>query len=766
MAFFDWITQGISQVGRAVNEKIASFEKKTGIDIPFVGLTKEQIQTSQQTPQTQPVQTPPQPIVPGYSITSGEPIQSSQPTQLKPTTWTVDLGPNPHPKQIQEALSQTGGKVVVTPQGNVTIEFQSTIPKPITITPKEEILKEEQHQRNIQIAEQIYEKASPLEKAGMYAHTFMASGWELLASLLPGGKTPQDVVKQQIVKSLETPQTEYVLKEGVVGSLISNPVGNILVGELVGFGAGNVIGKATPFIAERVPQVAKVGEFFVKHPTLTKTIAYGGFAGLEGLKSYQTYKKLESQGVPKEEIAEKIVADVGRDVTLFVSFGHGLKAGLEKTLKQEYIIPYRYGEEKSATLGFYKESLPQGKEAKLIYHETKTLTSQPTEDFIRAIKQGRIVEKTPEYIIKEYGGYYYPMIKVKGQTNIPTQELKEGLIDVLRGEKSLYVQAWKSGEEGFRGVKLFSRKAIDIPVRVETPSTSNEPIAGFYKPSTSPKGDVLKELAESYLQSKIAEDTRLAQQIAGTQIQQMRAIQEATKNILGKATEGAGVKEVTSGGQALISIAKETPETAEYYITAVPTPFIYREPLTIPITPAGLIPTIVTTPTKEELKPTPKISLKPNIVEIEPENIKIMPKLETKEKEKIFELEPTTIKIEITPEPAKTTTPIPYTPTRVITPPKEEITPKEKIELAITPQEKITPKPKETKVPSRKIKGINLPLFYPSFPKGSVSKFTIDEREFFKQMTKYEPSLLGIMLNIKRRGKGKEWFTGFEIRGI
>jgi len=771
MGFFDWITQGLSQIGKSINEKIATFEKKTGIDIPFLGLTKEQIQAyreAPQTPQTQSIQTPPQPIAPGYSITTGQPVQSPQPTQLKPTTWTIDLGQNPHPKQIQEALNQTGGKVVVTPQGNVTVEFQSTIPKTVTITPKEEILKEEEHQRNIQIAEQIYEKASPLEKAGMYAHTFMSSGWELLGSLLPGGKTPQDIVKQQIVKSLETPQTEYVIKEGVIGSLTNNPIGNALVGELVGLGAGTVIGKATPFVAEKIPQVAKVGEFFVKHPTLTKTITYGGFAGLEGLKSYQTYKTLESQGVPKEEIAEKIVGDVGRDVTLFVSIGHGFKMGLEQSLRKEYEVIGRYGEEKTATLGYYKEPMPEGKEAKLIYQEAKTVTPQPAEDFIKAVKEGKIVEETPGYpkfITKEYGGGQYKIIEK--YTTAPVEEPKE-LVDVLRFEKSAYLQAWKSGEEGFKGAKLFSRKFIDIPVKVVTPTPSEEPIAGFYKP-TSPKGDVLKELAESYLQSKIAEDTKLAQQIAGTQIQQMRAIEEATKGILGKATEeaGAGVKEVTtSGGQTLISIAKETPETVEHYITVVPTPIIYREPVTAPsITPVGLIPTIVTTPTKEELKPTPKISLEPTIEKIEAENLKIIPKLETKEKEKITELEPITIKIEIPPEPVKPITPIPYTPTIVVTPPKEEIAPKEKIELAITPQKEITPKPKETKVSTPKIKGINLPLFYPSFPKGSVSKFTIDEKQFFKQMTKYEPSLLGIMFNIKRR-ENKGLFTGFEIRGI
>jgi len=225
MGFFSWINQTISRIGQAVNERISSFEKKTGIDIPFVGLTKEQIQASQQTsqtPQTQSIQAPPQPIAPGYSITTGQPVQSSQPTQLKPTTWTIDLGQNPHPRQIQEALHQTGGRVVVTPEGNVTIEYQTSVPKPVIITPKEEILKEEQQEELKQQVSEIYEKASPLEKAGMYAHTFMASGWELLGSLLPGGKTPQDVVKQQIVKSLETPQAEYVLKEGVVESLISN----------------------------------------------------------------------------------------------------------------------------------------------------------------------------------------------------------------------------------------------------------------------------------------------------------------------------------------------------------------------------------------------------------------------------------------------------------------------------------------------------------------------------------------------------------------
>jgi len=46
-----------------------------------------------------------------------------------------------------------------------------------------------------------------------------------------------------------------------------------------------------------------------------------------------------------------------------------------------------------------------------------------------------------------------------------------------------------------------------------------------------------------------------------------------------------------------------------------------------------------------------------------------------------------------------------------------------------------------------------------------VSKIALEDFKMFRQVTKYEPSLLGILLGKKRKGKEK-FFTGFEIRGI
>jgi len=43
MGFLDWIGKSLTQIGKTINEKIASFEKATGIDIPLVGAKKEEI---------------------------------------------------------------------------------------------------------------------------------------------------------------------------------------------------------------------------------------------------------------------------------------------------------------------------------------------------------------------------------------------------------------------------------------------------------------------------------------------------------------------------------------------------------------------------------------------------------------------------------------------------------------------------------------------------------------------------------------------------
>jgi hypothetical protein len=128
---------------------------------------------------------------------------------------------------------------------------------------------------------------------------------------------------------MRTPQQEYVLKS-TVGALTGSIPGVIGTSALAGMGAGALIGKVAPAVASKVPTIAKVGEVVAKHPTLTKAIVVTTVGAIETGKGVATYKSLEARGVPKEEIVEKIGAEITRDVLAIAGFGYGLKYGLEK----------------------------------------------------------------------------------------------------------------------------------------------------------------------------------------------------------------------------------------------------------------------------------------------------------------------------------------------------------------------------------------------------------------------------------------------------
>lgn len=87
MGFLDLIGKGFSQIGKAINEKIAKLEKATGIDIPFVGATKQEISSTKQ-PQATPTKE-----------------EKPQPTPQEQKTYIVELGTQVHPKQIEELES-------------------------------------------------------------------------------------------------------------------------------------------------------------------------------------------------------------------------------------------------------------------------------------------------------------------------------------------------------------------------------------------------------------------------------------------------------------------------------------------------------------------------------------------------------------------------------------------------------------------------------------------------------------------------------------
>jgi len=730
MGFLDFIGKGLSQIGKTINEKIAQFEKTTGIDIPLVGVTKEEISKSQ---------------------TAQTPSHQQTTSQTETTkTYRVELGTQVHPKQIEEVKKQVGGgNVVVTPEGKVAVEFTSVNPpKEIKVTPYEEIVRQEEEKRLMQQAEQIYEKASPLEKLGMHAHVFFSGkGLEYIWSYLPGGKKPEDIVKEKIVEAMKTPQQEYVLKS-TIGALTGSVPGVIGTSALVGMGTGAVVGKVAPAIASKVPVVAKIGETVAKHPTLTKAVGVATVGAIETGKGVMTYKSLEAQGVPKEEIIEKIGADVSRDVLAIAGFSYGLKYGMEKTLpKQQLEVLGRRTEEKTVKLVAGKEEgIPEGKIAQIVYKKEKFVEVQPAKEWLEAIKKGKVVKETPEFIVKEHRGYEY--LISKKPTGLPTQRIGEkDIINVLRAEKSGYIKVGMAGEGKYKGMEVFVRKGSGIPVEFEKPGIE-EFKPTVFRPSGKPR-PVLKELAESYKASKLAEDMKLAEKIAGTKSQQMRAIEEATKNMLGAKTQVTKGAEITSEGLKLIA---ETKPAGFVPLEQAVSPVVLGVSVqqTVPIiTPASVLPGILPIPPRTQVVTTVKEVIKPEL--------KIKQEVKSKEEEI-----PKPIIIE-EPQQIQKTTPVqPVVPVQPVIKKEEEskIITVLKEELKAIEEPKILALKQVVSKPSTPP-----PILFPELPKGGVSKILRDERKLFKQATKYEPSLLGVLLG-KKRGKKQEFFTGFEIRGI
>jgi hypothetical protein len=751
MGFLDWLGQRLSQVGQAINERIAGFEKTTGIDIPFVGARKEEISKP---PTPTPAPTPAS--APAPSNQAPAPSLNLSPPTTK--TYRVELGTQAHERQIEEIKQQVGGgKVVITPEGKIAVEFQSVNPpKEVKITPYEEIIKQQEQEKLKQQVSEIYEKASPLEKLGLHAHVlFSGKGLEYIWSYLPGGKSPEDVVKEKMVEAVKTPQTQYVVQT-TVGSLFGSPTGIIGTSMLAGVGAGAVIGKVAPTIASKVPTIAKVGQVITEHPTATKVVTGIALGGIETGKVAVMYKTLEAQKVPKEEIVEKIGAEVSRDILAMAGFGYGFKYGLEKTLpKSELEIIGRRTEEKTTKLvAGREEGIPEVKYAEMKIPKTeKFVEPQPAKEWLEAVKKGKIVKETPDYLVKEYKGYEY--LISKKPTGLPTQKLEEeGLVNVLRAERTGYVRLGIAKEGEYAGMEVYVRKGAGIPVTFEKPSGADieEFKPTFLRPSGKPR-PILEELAESYKARKLAEEMELAKRIAETENQQLRAIKEGSKKILGIEPVEKGTKEVTSGGLKLLTETKETgfvPLESVAYPVALK---VVSEPSASSITPTLVTPTLI-----------PRETAKPK--EIVRQELRVVEK-----PERTFEsIKLTPVKIEIekpkeTPKPTPTIfPPIEKQEPRITQTliPKETTTPKQ--EKIITPVE-IAPPPK----PAPTVTPISffapLPILFPELPKGSVSKATFEYARMFKQMTKYEPSLLGFLLGKKRKGK-QEFFTGFEIRGI
>jgi hypothetical protein len=105
----------------------------------------------------------------------------------------------------------------------------------------------------------------------------------------------------------------------------------------------------------------------------------------------------------------------------------------------------------------------EGKIALLKLEKEKFVEPQPTKEWIQAVKKGKVVAETPDYIIKEYKGYQYFISKKP--TGLPTQKPEGELIDVFRIEKkgTAKIGASKGGKYAIMEVDI--RKGYSIPVK-------------------------------------------------------------------------------------------------------------------------------------------------------------------------------------------------------------------------------------------------------------------------------------------------------------
>jgi hypothetical protein len=804
MGLLSTIGQKASQIGKAINEKIAGFEKATKIDIPFVGATKEEISKAQ-TPSTKtpaptptnftpapasnytpapapaytPVQAPYTPASPKTSPTSPSSAsatttktpssaQSTYPGLYTPAsglytpatkTYRVELGTQANLKQIEEIKRQVGGgRVVMTETGNIAVEFESANPpKEVQITPYEEIVKQQEQEKLKQQASEIYERASPLEKIGIHAHAlFSGKAPEYLWSALPGGKSPTDVAKEKLQEAIKTPQPQYVV-ETVKGAVLDSPLGiigtSLLIGGVVGKLATKGAVKLSPYLS-KIPgassAISKTSQTLSRHSSGLTAVATGGAVGLEMTKITYMDEYLRALGVSEEAIKEKIGTEVSRDILAISGFTYGLKYGLDSGLPEEsrYIIGARVKESRTRLSTGKEEGLPDMTYSK-IKIEPKTekfIEPQPAKEWLEGAREGKIIEETPFYVIKEHKGRQFVIAREPPLISKIQPLDEKGFIDVLRVEKEGHLEAGAVRGERYAVIDIYARKGSQIPVSKQKPSTGESEIT-IYKPSGRSR-NTLKEMAE-YYKSKQAEEITPTKSTTET-------LKGATEPL--KGAKEVETKEVSSGGLKLLTekASKETDfvETEEIY-SPIAFEVISKPSVSVvsPVMISALIPRTTKIQKTREITTT----LSPQL--IAPPELKI---------QKTREITTTLSPPRIVPREPTPTTPLINVP-KLITRPIETTTlkPIEIVPTITTPKipPPLTPEFPRFPPTTPPTNFVPPPILFPEFPKGSVSKTTLEDLRTFKQMTKYEPSLLGVLLGKRKRG-GEEFFTGFEIRGI
>jgi hypothetical protein len=539
-------------------EQPKSVSKESSITIEFSGKTS--------------------PIAPRGTIVTMKPEQAKPIEEKKETK----VEPTIQPTQIQPSLTSLS-QDIARQQQTPLHETAYVQPKPeqmeINLTPLQQVQlaiekgKEaaevmqkqmEIHKKAEQLATKVYEQASPLEKAVMHISAGIL-GPEYYDVKKAGAKF---IEEEMLKKEFNLP--DYV---EIAGMKIPKKA----------LEAGVTIAQAPPV------QIATAG--FLGAATETATLAH---PTIEKILS-STSAKIAGAGIAGAYLAEQTAniyerikkGEYGQAIGEALTTGGVITAfylGVKGAQPPEQQILGRQVEEKVVKIkaGEGEVEIPKGleyKEAKKSFYESpKWVEAQPAKEWIEAVRKGKIVKETPNYIIKEYKGYEY--IIAKNPTGLPTKEItSEDVINVLRKDIGAYQKVGIIEKGKYAGMEVYVGKGAAMPI--ELPKEEETTIKVFK--STKEPRPILKELAESYKLSQ-------AEEIAKSQAEQFKNIEKATQTLL----QGKAEIKPIEYKQIALEVRPQSIPTSTSALVGLTTGFVKLEPT--------LTPSQAPTPVKEVLE--------------------------------------------------------------------------------------------------------------------------------------------------------------------
>jgi len=290
------------------------------------------------------------------------------------------------PEWLEEIKQQTGATPTIeeTPEGKIVkFETYPSLAAQLEVTPYDVLVEKQKEKAERELAEQIYERSTPIEKIGLHVHTLFSGSWDKYLFSYPSSyllktETPKEVVVEQIQqmfpKNIEAKhkinipiisditmwKPEMKGRAGyIVKSMVEQPGSEIGSYFLLGSATRPLVGGLGRIVTSTekgARAVTKISSFLSKHPTLAKSIPWATLAGIETPLRYTQYKELKAAGYSDKDITEIIGGQITKDIFLTGAFSRGFETGFN--VKRTFNVPTEYGELKVTPSGELKSFEP------------------------------------------------------------------------------------------------------------------------------------------------------------------------------------------------------------------------------------------------------------------------------------------------------------------------------------------------------------------------------------------------------------------------